>query len=249
MGGPTPGYSVIRFDLPDGADFLGIEAGPGRPMRVADDGKNWHLAQGAFVVNAATFDLEAYRVISSGTVPRRTVVRAEGSTLLDEANVGPDGPFRHTASRPRAGLPPGSYYAIGFGSDGDPRFPNAPWYFDVRVSGRHACTPIGNAQIFDVDHTRFEGGTQIYSHGVGYAEGIGYTMDVPASTDIVVGLMDAAVQAAGEAELRYEMPGGSGDVDDEIEAFVSVAGEHRFEADFHGSFPLILVAGVAVDLP
>jgi len=60
--------------------------------------------------------------------------------------------------------------------------------------------------------------------------------------------MDAAVQAVGEAELDYSMPSASGTIEDEIEPFVSLGGRLDFEARYAGPYPLMLIAGVALDL-
>ncbi len=249
MGGPTPGFKAIRFDLPEGSDFLGIEPHGIRQQRGLSNSDNWHLTEGIFIVNAATFELEAYRVESAGSSPRRVVVRSDGTTVVDQGTTAPDGPFYHNASRPRAGLPAGAYYAIGFGSDGGKTFPNEWWSVDVRIAGDHACTPIGTGTVFDIDQGRFQGGTHAYVGPVGTADGITHTEAMPAGTDIVVGLMDAAVQGGGEATIDYDMPLGDGTVEDEIVPFVSVGGEHRFDATYQGAFPMILVAGVAVNLP
>lgn len=249
MGGPTPGFRVIKFDLPQGSDFLGIEPHGVRQQRGVSNDSNWHLAQGIFIVNANTRALEAYRVESAGSGPRRVVVRSEGTTFVDQPTTAPDGPFYHTASRPRSGLPAGSYYAIGFGSDGGSSLPNEWWSGDVRVSGKHSCTPIGSGRVFDIDHTEFQGDDVVYAHAVGSAEDLTYTQTHSATADIVVGLMDAAVQGPGEASLTYGMPSASGTIEDTIVPYVSIGGEHAFEADFEGIFPMILIAGVAIDLP
>lgn len=249
MGGPTPGFKVIRFELPEGSDFLGIEPHGVRQQRGASSDSNWHLAEGIFIVNAQTRALEAYRVESAGSSPRRVMVRSDGTTVVDQASTAPDGPFYHTASRPRSGLPAGTYYAIGFGSDGGRALPNEWWSVDVRISGAHSCTPIGTGTVFDIDHGRFQGGSAVYAHAVGSAEDITYTQSIPTSADIVVGLMDAAVQGPGEATLNFQMPTNAGTVEDTIVPYVSIGGEHVFEADFQGAFPMVLIAGVAVDLP
>jgi hypothetical protein len=255
MGGPTPGYRAIRFDLPQGSTFLGLEPHGSRATRVVSDDTNWHLASGVFIVNAQTLALEAYRIEASGTAPRALVVTADGTQLVRQPTTAPDGPFYHTAAYPRSGLPAGSYYAIGFGSDGGTTTPNEFWSYDVRIEGHHSCTSIGNGTIFDVDNTEFTGGTQVYAHGAGKAEGISYSMPQPGSVDVVVGLMDAAVQGSelagtgGEATLGFQTPLGSGLVDDSIQSFVSKAGPHEFEGNFEGVFPTLLVAGVALDLP
>ncbi|HVL32520.1 MAG TPA: hypothetical protein VM600_02955 [Actinomycetota bacterium] len=246
MSASTPGFHAIRLDLPHGASFLSIEPQSKRPIRVSDDA-NWHLAQGLVVVNAATLEMAAARVETYGTAPRAAVVRT-GSLDTRSQVVAPDAPFYHMASRPVPGLPPGTYYAIAFGTDGGESLPNEWWSFDLRVSGSHRCTSTGVGRIFDIDQTEFTGGSQVYVPGVGVAEDITHGYVEPAETDIVVGLMDAAVQGPGEAELDFTMPLASGELDDEIVPFVSTRGEHEFRATFSGAFPQILIAGVAVDV-
>lgn len=255
MGGPTPGYRAIKFTMPEGSAFLGLEPHGGRATRPLSDDTNWHLASGVFIVNAATREIEAYRVESTGTAPRALVVSSDGTDVVRQATTTPDGPFYHTALKPRSGLRAGTYYAIGFGSDGGTRTPNEWWSYDVRVSGKHACTSIGSGTVFDVDNTEFTGGTQIYAGGIGSAEDITYSMTQPENIDVVVGLMDAAVQGSevgggeGGAELSYAMPASTGSVEDEIVPFSSTAGAHQFTGEFQGAFPMLLVAGVALDLP
>ena len=249
MGGPTPGYRVVRLDLPEGSDFLVIQPDGARTARPLSDSNNWHLTKGIYIVNAATLEIEAYRIESIGTAPRALVVGIDGTDVLRQGTVGPDGPFYHTASRPRASLPPGSYYAIGFGSDGGSTLPNDWWAGAVRVEGKHSCAPIGSAQVFDIDQTEFTGGTHVYAQGVGMADGIAHTYEPPAGTDLVVGLLDAGVQGPGEAELSFTAPSGTFGVEDEIAPFISGTGAHDFTASYQGAFPLILAAGVSINLP
>ena len=138
------------------------------------------------------------------------------------------------------------YYIVGFGSDGSPQFPNDWWGADVRIGGQHRCTPVGRGEVFEYDNTDFEGGTQVYAHATGYAEEI--ELEHTTSRQLVVGLMDAGVQLAGEAELEYEMPSVSGVVEDEIIPFATVGGTSKFEASFSGLYPIILVTGVSLDI-
>jgi hypothetical protein len=241
----TPSFRAVRFDVPNGASFFSIESHTTRPARISDDG-NWHLAGGVVVVNADTLALEASRVETFATDPRGVVVRTAVADGGRTAVFTPDTPFYHSASRPRAGLAAGSYYAIAFGTDGGSQGPNEFWSYDVRVSGVHACTSVGSGTVFDIDHTEFSGGTQVYAPGVGTAESITYAFDTDA--DLVVGLMDADAQADGEATLDYAMPLGSGTVHKTITPFVSTAGTHSFSAGFTGLAPEVLIAGVALDL-
>lgn len=245
FGGPTPGYSAARLELPEGTDFVSIEKHGGRPGRFAGP-ESWHLAQGMLIIDAATLDIVSFRVESVGSAPRAVVVDVDGTRVARQEHPGPDGPFYHQAAHPRPGLAPGTYFLVGFGSDGGRAFPNDWWGADVRVGGSHRCTPVGTGEVFDFDQTHFDGGTHAYAGPVGHAEGITLSWETP--RQLVVGLMDAAVQAVGEAELDYSMPSASGTIEDEIEPFVSLGGRLDFEARYAGPYPLMLIAGVALDL-
>lgn len=245
FGGPTPGHRVARLDLQQGTDFLSIELLGGRTPRVAAE-ESWHLVQGLYVLNAETLALEAFRIEATGVGPRRITVAADGQVIAAQSAPKPDGPFVHAAARPRAGLPAGSYYLIGFGSDGSPAFPNDWWGADVRIGGDHRCDLLGSGEVFDYDHTQFSGGTQVYAQPAGMAERI--TLAFESGRQVVVGVMDASVQLAGSAQLDYQMPSAAGTVDDEIQPFVSVGGTFSFEGRFAGLYPTLLVAGAAIDL-
>lgn len=238
---------MIRFDLPEGTDFVSIEPRSTRPIRISDT-RNWHLAQGLVIVDAATLEVEAARVEVFGTTPRWAVVDAADVRVRQEVAT-PDGPFYHQHGASVPGLEPGSYYAVGFGTDGGESTPNEWWQYDLRLGGRHSCRPIAEGSVFDLDHTEFAEGSQVYLPGAGATDGIRHRFETPSGTDLVVGLMDAAVQGPGEAELAFETPVASGRLEDTIVPFASTGGEHRFEAAYRGAFPQILIAGVAVDLP
>lgn len=247
FGGPTPSYRAIRLDLPAGSHFLGLELRGTRSQRLVGDGNNWHLAQGIAVFNVSTGDIEAFNVSSSGSFPRRTVVRVDGETHVDHSGAAPDAPMSRSASRLRASLPPGSYYVVGFGTDGGRNLPNEWWAADVRVAGSHACTPIGSGEVFDHSHADFTGDTQVSTFGAGHAEATSFGFETPRR--LVFGLMDASVYGPGQMELGYSTPTGSGVVDDEVVAFHSVAGPYTFDASYSGLFPVVAIAGVSIDLP
>lgn len=244
FGGPTPGHRVARVDLAERTDFLSIELLGGRTPRVAAE-ESWHLVQGLYVLNAETLALEAFRIETIGVGPRRITVAADGAAIAAQPVPKPDGPFVHAAARPRAGLPAGSYYLIGFGSDGSPAFPNDWWGADVRIGGDHQCIATGSGDVFDYDHTQFSGGTQVYAQPAGIADEIALTFET--ARQVVVGVMDASVQLAGDAQLDYDMPSAAGIVNDEIQPFVSTGGTFRFEGRFTGLYPTLLVAGAAID--
>lgn len=249
MAGPAPGYKAVKLHLPEGSSHLSLLVLGNHVSRAVSDRNVWHLAQGIVIVNAETLEIEAHRVESEGTSPRGVVLTADGTDVARQAVPGPDGPFYHTAGRPRAGLAPGTYYAIGFGSDGGTTQPSDWYSVAVVVEGKHSCSPIGSGTVFDIDQTEFTGGTQAYAQAAGSAEDIAHTYEAPTGTDLVVGLLDAGVQGPGEATLSYETPYSAGTVEDTIVPFLSTGGTHAFTASYQGLFPLILAAGVALDLP
>lgn len=250
FGGPTPGWAAIRLELPSGTEFLTLELGGARAARPVYDDENWHLAQGVLVLDADTLALEAYRVGSQGMAPRRVVLRAGGTTAAAQSVAAPDVPYEHAAARLRDGLPPGNYLAIAFGTDGGRALQNEWWSAGVQVSGDHRCTPIGQGETFDHDHTDFGGGTQVYAPGAGYGEGLSHAFST--TRRIVVGLLDAETQAraASSVSLTYETPTTAEPItiSQKLVPFVSTAGDYRFEGSFRGVYPVLLVAGVAVDI-
>ena len=249
FGGPTPGWQAIKLSLPAGTPFLTLELGGTRTVRPIYEDHNWHLAEGIIVINAATRAIEAFRIESAGMAPRRAVVRSEDTEVMAQAIPALDVPYEHHTHRLRDGLPPGEYYVVAFGVDGGPTLPNEWWRAGVQVAGQHPCTRIGTGATFDIDHTDFNGGgSQVYVPGAGVAQTITHSFST--ERGFVVGLMDSQTQIkdASNAQLDYDFPTGSGTVAQDMVPFVSSAGEHRFEASFVGAYPVIAVAGVAIDL-
>ena len=247
FGGPTPGWQVVKLDLPQGSSFLTLELGSIRTQRGLNDNNNWHLASGILVVNAATLKIEAFRVSSKGMAPRRVVVADGTSTTSQDVTVA-DVPYEHSRSGFRDGLPAGSYYVISFGSDGGSKLANEWWSAGVQVSPHVACTGIGDGVTFDYDQTEFDG-MQVYAPGVGYAEDV--ELSVHDGHELVAGLMDVETQgrAASNVALHYDMPGGSGDLSQQLVPFLSVGGDFHFAGSYQGEYPLLAIAGVGVDLP
>jgi hypothetical protein len=251
FGGPTPGWAAIKLTLPTGTPFLTLELGGARTARPVYEDQNWHLAEGVVVINAATNAIEAFRIESAGMAPRRAVVRNDGSAVVDQAIPAADVPYEHHTHRLRDGLPAGTYYVVAFGVDGGKALPNEWWRAGVQVGGQHPCTRIGSGTTFDIDHTDFTGGTQAYVPGAGYADAITHGFTIPQEQEMVVGLIDAQTQirAASTVELSYEMPSGTGSFSQDLIPFVSAPGPFAFEASFAGTYPVIAIAGVAIDLP
>lgn len=247
FGGPTPGWQVIRFDLPQGSSFLTLELGSIRTQRGFNDNNNWHLASGILVVNAETWKIEAYRISSKGMAPRR-VVLSDGTTKTTQDVTAADVPYEHQRSGFRDGLPPGSYYIISFGSDGGSTLPNEWWSAGVQVSAHVACTGIGDGATFDYDQTDFSG-TQIYVPGAGVGDGL--TLSVHNDREIVAGLIDVETQGrtVSNVSLHFDMPTGSGDLSQQLVPFLSVGGDYHFAGSYQGEYPLIGIVGVGVDLP
>jgi hypothetical protein len=250
FGGPSPSFRAIRMDLPQGSTFLNIRLTAKRPTRPLGDRTNWHLTQGIAIIDATTHELVISRIASAGSSTRRVVVTANGTDVVrQDMPQGPDAPFVHSAYIPLPGLAAGSYYLIGFGSDGSKTFPNEWWGGEVGISGSHLCTPIGTGEVFDHDQSEFTGGTMVNAWGPGYADHAGLTMHTDRS--LVFGVMNATTQASsvGSMQLDYSQPGGqTGTVSNAIVPFVSSGGDFVFQASYAGAFPLVNIAYVALDL-
>jgi hypothetical protein len=243
FGGPAGTAHVARLSLPRGSDFLDLRISGTPPLTVAGDHADSHLAQGIGILDGRTGALVAARVTFWGTTTRTVVVRVNGTTVAHQELTGPAGPFQHASGTPVPSLTPGSYYAVAFGTDGDPRLPNATWGADLRVGASVSCVPVGDLETFDFDSTSFAGGTDVTGYGAGVVAGARLTIST--SRRLVFGLFDAHTQVAGSARLTYSGPTGSGSVQEEIAPFASRAGALTFHADAQGPFPILEVAGVA----
>jgi len=248
FGGPSPGFKAVRVDLPKGSDFLNIRFTTARPQRPVGDRSNWHLVQGAAVIDIATGKLVASRVGAWGMSTRRATVEADGVAPGSQSFTGPDAPFEHTLYTRIPNLPAGSYYVIVFGADGDKKTPNEWWGADVSVAGEQRCTALGDGSTFDFDQSDFTGGTQVNVFGPGYAEGVSKSFTT--TRRMVFGVLDAQTELVGNAALDYTLPDGTiGHVSEQIVPFVSTGGTFNFRATYQGVFPIVTVTGVALDLP
>lgn len=249
FGGPTPGWRAVRFDLTEPSSFLTLELSGSRAPKQGQNDADWHLAQGILVINVATRDLEAYRVSSSGMVARSTVVRHEGESYVHQTTPAVEVPFSHFSARLRDGLPAGSYYVVAFGTDGGKALPNEWWSAGVQIEGKHSCAPIGSGEVFDHDLGDFQGGTQVYSQGVGMAEDTAFSFST--SRSMVIGLMEAQVQvrALSSMSMDYTTPTRAGTISQAIIPFVSTSGLYAFQASYSGVYPNIAIAGATLDLP
>lgn len=246
FGGPTPGFRAAKVFLPDGSDFATIRLTSARPAMLAGDRSSWHLAVGFAIINVATREMVSSRVVSSGYSTRRVVIEENGTDVVRQEIIGPDAPFERASWIQVGHLDPGSYYLVGFGSDGDVRNPNPWWGADFHLGPDVSCAPVGEGEIFDLDYTQFHGGTQFSASvaGVAMSEHGGFAT----SRSLVFGLMDVRAQGAGMASLDYAMPGGiTGTLSNQIVPFVSTAGTYAFTASFSGAFPVVVVAAVALD--
>jgi hypothetical protein len=247
MGGPVSGYRALRISLPHGASYADLRFTSSRPTYVAGDRSSWHLAQGVALIDARTRNIITFRVGSWGSSPRRVVIRQNGTDLVRQDVAGPDSPFVHASSTPVQGLLPGTYYAIGFGTDGDRRLPNPLWGAEIKLGADATCISVGTGGVFDYDQTQFAAGTQVSAWGPGFAQQI--TKSFTSRRQIVFGLMDIAVQGAGSDQLSYSLPGQrTGTLSNRIVPFVAGPGRFTFRASFTGLFPLALVSGVVLDL-
>ncbi len=244
VGGPTGTYRVLRLDVPQGSDVLNVELRGGRTVRPAGDSSSWHLAQGIFVLDSSNH-LVADRVSNQGSNPRRTVV-GTGGTPATVSTPGPDTPFVHTQLDKVAGLAPGSYTVVAFGSDGDDAAPNDQWGGEVQVAAGASCHIEGTGELLDVNHTDFRGGTQASTAAAGIVEGA--TLQRTIDHNLVVGFMDVATQVAGDASLDYQLGGsGSGVITDAIVPFAGLRGQYSFTAHVQGVAPLVSIVALGVD--
>lgn len=248
--GPVPSHRALRVDLPEGSDFLTLELRGTRNAQAAGDEASWHLAEGIAVIDAATRRLVAHQVLNSGTAPPVVVAERDGTTVVRQGVVGPDGPWVHGARQAVTGLAPGSYWVVAFGAGGPATGARAQrWGASVHVEGVHTCTTPVAGEVFDHDHTDFRGGTQVHVPGAGYAEDV--TLEMATERPLVFGFVDAATQGqeTGEVAVGYATPSATGTLSRGITPFVSTAGPHRWTASYRGAYPVVSVTGIALALP
>lgn len=245
MGGPTPGFKVMKLELPTGSSYLGIELKAARTTRPVDDGASWHFARGIMVLDAS-FSPIAYRLEHSGVSPKTVVVDAEDQHVVQDV-PGADGPFVHLQQQLVPGLAPGTYYVVGFGVDGDRRLPNEFWSADVRAQGVQSCVSVATGETFDMDHTDAAAGTQVYAANVGVAQDASF--DFSSSRSIAVGLVDCATQLVGTAACTTTTADGEVvETEDEMVPFVSGPGTSTIAFSYEGTFPVVALAGASFDL-
>src|SRR5438067_6687323 len=119
VGGPTPGSTVLRVDLPNGSDAAtihltlptstvpGVDTNTNPPTLPVGDRSSWHLAMGFAVIDARTHEIVTSRVYNTGSSTRRVVVVSEGTEVARQEITGPDVSFAHTAWVPVNRLAPG----------------------------------------------------------------------------------------------------------------------------------------------
>ena len=245
MGGPTPGFKVMKLDLPQGSSYLGIELKAARTTRPVDDGASWHFARGIMVLDAALTPV-AYRLEHSGVSPKTVVIDAEDQRIAQDV-PGADGPFVHLKQQLVPGLPPGIYYVVGFGVDGDARLPNEFWSADVRAQGVQSCVSVATGETFELNQTDADAGTQVYAANVGVAQDASFGLTSPRA--FTVGLLDCATQLTGTAAC--EATNADGDTvaaEDDMVPFVSGPGSSTVGFSYEGTFPVVALAGASFDL-
>lgn len=247
FGGPTSGFRAMRFVLPQGSSFLTMSFTSARPTMVAGDRSSWHFSEGIGVVDEATGNLVAWKLVSQGNSPRRAVVEAGGSEIARREITAPDGPFVHQSNGLVPSLPPGTYDVVTFGTDGDVRLPNPWWGGEIRVSAAVSCAPVGTGELVDYDNTDFTGGTQVSAWGAGVAQDA--RLSFHTARRLTFGLLDSETQFAGSATLQYATPTAHDTITNATIPFSSVAGDYAFDANFSGAFPFVSISGIAVDLP
>lgn len=247
FGGPTGTASVVRLVLPRASDIALRVMTPTsfgeRSSDVVGGRSSWHLATGLAVVRASDRKLFGWRFVQSGSSPRRLVVSAAGHDVR-AALVAPGAPFNNVGGHVPDVLPGGVYYAVAFGTDGEPTLPNPWWSAQLAVDARVDCIPLGaDTQIFDHDATDFRGGEQVSAYGVGHAANA--QLDVLAGHRVVVGMIVAERQLVGSVRVVYRLPRRvAGSISEGVRGFAGGAGRYSFTAAYDGAFPLVLVAGV-----
>ena len=247
-GGLAGSWRVDRLDLPDGSDFLNLSLHAERSPRPVGTAESWHLSAGLFVIEEATGQLVAHRVVSDGAANRRTVVEDGEVRHVDVVTPGPDVPYKRDSLGNTSSLAPGQYLVVAFGVDGSDASPNATWGGEVEVSGAPACTSVSSASsIFEADHADFTDGRQVSTSGVGSVSEA--TLQEDLAGNLVVGLMRASHQVAGEATLGYQFPGDrTGTVEDAVVPFVASPGAFHWTAEVTGVAPVVSIAALQVVL-
>lgn len=246
FGGLTPGSYAIKLDLPNGSDYMTLGIGGRRATQALNDNDSWHLAEGIIVFNATTLVPYAWWLYTDGSTVPRVVVHS-GNLQFERDILAPETAQRLEYASIPGGLPPGSYIAAAFGVGGGNGIlgPNE-WRVAVGVRGNHDCTNQASGELFDYDHTDFEG-TQVYAPGVGHGQTL--TLDVSMSRSFVVGLVSSATPlGTGESRLEYATPTGTGSSQGNIRPFVSRNGTYNFRLNYLGVRPVSKVAGFNFDI-
>ena len=252
-GGPSS-FQVLRIDLPAGSDYLGLGIGGRQATQVIhQDESAWHLSSGVIIINAQTAAIGAYWIHAvsavGGGAPPRAVIEIDGQTVVDQRTPVSEGAFVGEKANVPPGLPPGTWYAVGFGiGGGQDALGRSEWRATV-ISDGISCEPLAvEGSVFDYNQTHFSGGTQVYASGVGMASDV--KLRWSAERRVVAGLLAADVfpNFGGQADLSYSLPHGGGQVSNSITPLASTAGLHEFTANYQGTSPTILVAGVAFNV-
>lgn len=254
VGGPAPSASVARLELPHGSALHALRLSVTRPSLPVGGRAAWHVAAGVGIVDAASGQLVTARVINVGSSSRRVVATLDGERVVYQDVPAPDAPFEHQGGTPVPSLPAGTYYLVGFGADGDRAQPSAGWTAELNLEESITCSRVGGGDVFDVDHTEFSGGTQVSGYGAGTTRDVSYELTTDRS--LVFGLIDAATQLTPTtedsgmgAEVDYDFGGRRGIVRETIVPFAAMDRPLSFRARATGGFPLVLVSGVAFDIP
>jgi len=252
MGGDAPSFQVLRLDLPTGSDYLGLGIGGRKSVQVVHQNeKDWHLSSGIVIVNAETRAVGAYWIWAAGAVgggaPPHAVVEIDGTSFVNQPTPISGGVMFDEGGAVPPGLPPGVWYAIGFGiGGGEDILGPTEWRATVISDGISSCEPLAvDGEMFDFNQTHFSGGTQIYASGLGIADNIQLTYST--SRRVVAGLMLAGAGTHADAELNYTFPESSGRIHKDIAPLSSTTGPHHFDASYQGYWPNIVISGVAFD--
>ncbi len=223
---------AIALDLPKGAQDVRLGIGASRPLDRLSSPESWHLAAAVAIVNRATLQVVAHRVVDDGSGPPNATV---GLTL----------PVRHGAQLLVPDLPRGRYAVVAFGVDGDRALPNPEWSATLQTDRPHSCAPA-TAALFEYDASDF-GGSNTQLLGVAAMDGATVRTTLPRR--LVVGFTEAFGGPGATAKVDLAAPAGAQSAREEIRPFASRGGPFTWTATTTGFAGAVLAAGVAVDLP
>ena len=245
FGGPTPGWRATQITVPAGTEVQLRLTGP--PPTTVGSANSSHFVQAIGVIDIATGRLVGAAAGSWGATGRSLMVRSGGDTLTQHEEplvVRPP-----VVRRSPSAVPPlraGRYLVLAFGVDGSRALPNPPWGAELRVgpSASVTCGAVGSGELIDVDHTAFQGGTQLSASDVTVTRDSEFRWNT--RREFVFEVVQATAWPAGSARVLAALPDGrSLVVEDDIVPLATHRGSQILRADAQGP-ATVIVAGVAI---